>query len=193
MAPRPQRQPRLGLSGRTLALVATVALALSAATCGDDEDPPDDTTSTTEADSSSSTTLSPEEEVEAAYLAFADMGTRLLQAPNPEDPEIAQRASGEALGDLVDGLTTLRASNQRYELGPAYGQEVLGVSVTADSATAEVCVIEDSSRVEATTGEEIARGVTTSRWSATLLRTDQGWLVDEITEEENWDGEVACT
>lgn len=179
------------MSGRIAALAIALALALAAATCGDDEDPPDRTTSTTES-SSSSTTPSPEDEVEAAYLAFAEMGARLLQAPNPDDPEIAQRASGEALGDLVDGLTTLRASNQRYELGPNYGHDVLSVDAQQDTAVAEVCVVDDVSLVNSATGATEGTGITTAWSTVTLIRSGDGWLVDNITENRAEEGVVEC-
>lgn len=176
-----------GAGAVAVVVAVAVVLAVTVGPCSNDDEPPDATPRST------TTTLSPEQEVEAAYLAFAEMGARLLQEPNPNDPEIAQRATGQAREDLVNGLASLQESNQRYELGPQYGQQVLSMSVGRDQADAEVCVVEDSRRLDATTGEVLAQGVTTAKWAVRLLHTGQQWFVDEITELENWDGEVECT
>jgi hypothetical protein len=197
VAPRPERpsRPRWGHRRRTLgrvaALAIALALALAAATCGDDEDPPDRTTSTT-ASGNSSTTPSPEEEVEAAYLAFWEMAVRLAQNPNPDDPEITQRTSGEAMGELVDGLTTLRASNRRSEFGPQYAHNVLSVEVSGDVASLEDCTVDDSRVVDAATGQPVVEGVGTELLTVTMVRRDSRWLVDRFEHVEAWEGAVEC-
>jgi hypothetical protein len=172
--------------------ILLAAAFLLATACGDDDtqdSPPDPTTTTTDP---TTTTLSPEEEVETAYLAFANMGARLLQAPDPDDPEIAQRTSGQARDNLVDGLTTLKTSGQHYELGPAYSQQVMSVTVAPSRATAVICVVEDSQLMDTLTGAVVAMGLTTVEWTVTLVPVERSWLVDEIVEGEVQEGAVEC-
>src|ERR671911_181129 len=100
----------LGWRLRTVgaAVVACALLVLSSG-CGDDDgEAADDgtTTSTSETTvASTTTTQDPEAEVEAAYLAYWEMAKRLLAAPNPDDPEIARRASGINVDQVIDSLT----------------------------------------------------------------------------------------
>ncbi|HEY3141073.1 MAG TPA: hypothetical protein VGJ86_08080 [Acidimicrobiales bacterium] len=174
--------------GRWLAATAVVLL-LGATSCSDDDDDTAESSSTSS--TTTPTTVSPEAEVKTAYKAFADMGARLLQAPNPEDPEIAQRTSGEAQADLITGLTQLRDAGQHYELGPQYGQEVLSVALTDTGATGKVCVVEDSQLV-ASSGEVLAQGVTTVVWTVDLVEPAGTWFVDRIVEGEVQEGAVPC-
>jgi hypothetical protein len=169
-----------------------VALTLAVATgCGDDDDTagPDDGTTTTEAPD---TTLSPEAEVEAAYLAFWDMAVRLAGAPNPDEPEIVERASGEARDNLVNGLTTLRSAEQRSEFGQQYRHEVLSVQVDGQTAHIDDCAVDDSRVVDAATGEVVVEGVGTELLSATLISNGGDWLVDRFSQIESWEGVAEC-
>jgi hypothetical protein len=175
--------------GRWLAATAVVLL-LGATSCSDDDDDTAESSSTSS--TTTPTTVSPEAEVKTAYKAFADMGARLLQAPNPEDPEIAQRTSGEAQADLITGLTQLRDAGQHYELGPQYGQEVLSVALTNTGATGKVCVVDDVQLLDNATGNVLGEGTTTARWTVSLVEPDEQWLVETIAEEEIGEGALPC-
>lgn len=167
--------------------VALLVVVLTGATCSsDDDDAADDT-----GPSSTPTTQSPEAEVEAAYLAFAEMGERLLQAPDPEDPEIAERTTGEARAELEGGLRSLRDSGMRYVLGEAYGHDVLSTEVDADQAVLKVCVVDDSRQVDSA-GEVIAEGTTTVEWTVEMQRPSSEWLVASIIEDQVREGVVEC-
>jgi hypothetical protein len=193
VAPRQAHRPRRRITSlRATTLAATVALALSAATCSDDEDDADGASSTTEPANSTSTTLSVEEEVEAAYLAFWDMFIRLAQAPNPDDPEIAQRASGETRGNLVDGFTTQQSLNRRSEFGPEYRHEVLNVTTQGDTAVIEDCAVDDSRIVDVATGETVEEDIVTELLNVTLMRRGDTWSVNSSVRVDAWDGAVEC-
>jgi len=183
----PLALPLASLAGVVVCLLVGVLLLWA---CDDDsaDDPSDD-----DGSDPTSTTLSPGDQVEAAYLAFADMGARLLENPDPDDPEIAQRTSGEAQADLIAGLRTLVANGQRYELGPEYSHDVLAVTVDGVTATAEVCVIDDSRLVDASTGEVLAEGPTSVAWTVTLVMRDERWLIDQIVEGDVEEGADRCT
>lgn len=196
---RPRQAPRPGhrRAGRRLVVAgATLTLTLSAiaSACGDDDSSgasSTDPTSTTKPETTP-TTLSPEEEVEAAYLAFWDMATRLAEDPDPDDPEIPQRASGQALGNLVDGLTTLRAANQRTELRDNYEHNVLSVEIDGDSARLEDCAVDDAQIVDAETGNPVRESTVTELVEVTLVRSQQRWLVDSSSRIHAWNGPVEC-
>jgi hypothetical protein len=187
---------RIGVSRRagTLAAAATLALAATVFvvnSCGDDDSSEDDASTTTGPSETTSTTLSAEDEVEDAYLAFAEMGARLLQAPDPTDPEIAERSTGQAQSDLVDGLTTLRSMDQHYELGPDYGHDVLNIDVEGDQAVLDVCVVDDSWLLDST-GNTVAQGTTSVRWDVQAVRADDVWRVATITEQDVQQGVTEC-
>jgi hypothetical protein len=176
------------MGSRPLAMIAAALLALVAGTCQSDDDA-DDTSPTTDR---TTTTVSPEAEVEAAYLAFWDMAVRLAGSPNPDDPEIAQRASGDALADLVDGLHALRTANQRTDSGPTTGHDVLAVEVDGDRAHLDDCAVDESRLVDVDTGETKVEATTTTRWAVTAIRRDGRWLVDQFERTDAWEGAVAC-
>src|SRR5215207_6993415 len=133
----------MSVLGRQLRTVGTVAaacvvLVLSSRCGNDDGEAADDgaTTSTSETTiASTTTTQDPEAEVEAAYLAYWEMNKRLSEAPDPNDPELGERATGTALDKLVDSLTTMRAAGERFVFGPEYSHLVESVEVSDDNAT----------------------------------------------------------
>jgi hypothetical protein len=171
---------------RLAATIACAVLVLTGATCsGDDDDAADDTSTTP-------TTESPEAEVEAAYLAFWDMAVRLAESPDPDDPEIAERSSGDARDDLVAGLTALRDGGQRTESGPATGHDVSSVQIDGDEAELEDCAVDESTLVDVATGDSLQEGTGTTLWRVTLLKQADGWMVDQFERLQVWEGDVAC-
>lgn len=170
--------------------VALLALPLSFLACtgDDDDDSPDDSSP-----AESTTTLSPEAEVEAAYLAFWEMFVRLAQAPDPTDPEISQRASGDALRNLIEGLTDLQTLNRRSEFGPDYEHRVLSVELTSDNtAVVKDCAVDDSRIVDVSNGETVEQATVTELSEVTLLLRDTRWLVDHSRRLNAWEGAVEC-
>jgi hypothetical protein len=183
---------RLGIVGAT---VVAAALVPSLAACGDDggdagttTEPTADTTTTT---APTATTLDAEAEVEAAYLAYWAMNKRLAAAPDPDDPEIPERATGSARDHLVDSLTTLLAQGRRYEFGPEDRHEVASLDVQADTATVRGCAVADASLVNAS-GEVRRLALTTTLLEAELARSNGTWLVTTVSELDSWDGSTTC-
>jgi hypothetical protein len=169
------------MARRSLAIITTALLALGFACNSDDDD----------TSSSTTTTTSPEAEVEAAYLAFADMGARLLQDPDPSDPEIDERTTGQAKEGLVASLQSLSDARLRFEIGPDYSHDVEAVDLNGDDAVLDVCVIDDSKQVD-DSGQVTAEGVTTVDWTVEMQRDDDMWLVADITENEVQEGMAEC-
>jgi hypothetical protein len=162
----------------------------------DDSDADDDRTSTTITSNGTTSTIPVEQEVEQAYLAYWAMLDRLAQDPNPDDPEITQRATGDALAELTDFVTEMKDAGWRGEFGEQHSHEVL--SVDADDGTAQVehCAIDDSSVIDTSTGQGVGpsdEGVTTHLYKATLEESVSGWQVETISEEDNWPGAGDCS
>jgi hypothetical protein len=176
------------MGSRPVAMIAVALLALVAGTCQSDDDA-DDTSPTTDR---TTTTVSPEAEVEAAYLAYWDMFVRLTQDPDPADPEILERASGDALLKLSQGLSNMNARQQRAEFGPLYAHDVLSVEIEGQQSTVRDCAVDDSYLVDLATGETLAGNVATDLWEATMVRSDDRWLVDSIESVEAFRGAVSC-
>jgi hypothetical protein len=176
-------------------LVAIVLVGLLAAGCGggDDDSSPD--TSRRAPDSSSSTapptTRSAESEVEEAYLAYWAMTERLLEAPNPDDPEIAQRATGPVRGQLIDSLTTLRAQDHAVRSGPDYAHSLLSIDVEGDTSLVRDCAVDDAAVVDVLSGETIDERLVTVLLETTL-RQEGGWLVAEVDQQDSWEGKTTC-
>lgn len=190
------REPGRRLVGG-IASVGLTLLVAAGACGGDDDDGSDDTTTSSSADTqprqTTTTRFTPEEqEVIDAYLAFWEMAVRLGQDPDPDDPEIQQRASGEALGNLVDGLTTLRAAKQVTQTGESYAHEVLSVEIDGDTALLEDCAVDDSQLVDAATGEPVRGDTVTELVQVTLIDRDDNWLVDGSERIDAWSGVAEC-
>lgn len=180
---------------RARAVLLPLAVLLAVGACGGDDEPdedPPDTTAATPTTSPATTAPSPEAEVEEAYLAYWEMAARLSAAPNPDDPEIAERAVDPVLGVITDSLSTLRAQGQEVHLGDQYARDVTSVVVNGDEAVVRDCTIDDGERRDGSSQEVIDRYLNTVLLEATLVSVEGRWLVREIDQLNSWDGAVAC-
>ncbi|HKE76580.1 MAG TPA: hypothetical protein VKB57_23385, partial [Acidimicrobiales bacterium] len=102
-----RRRNRVTLAMAAGLMVAIVAggLVLAGRLLGtDDADDP----SGTKAPASSTTTVDPKVAAERAYREFNAMTVRLGAAPDPDDPEIAERSTGITRTTFVKALTGLK-------------------------------------------------------------------------------------
>lgn len=180
---------------RRLATIALVGLlAVGGCGCGgsDDDTSPPTTRRPSPTTSSPPTTASVESQVEEAYLAYWEMGERLLENPNPEDPEIPQRTTGDLRGEMIDGLTTLRAQGQAVRYGDQYSHDVLSVAVTSQGAEVADCLIDDGVVIDLQTGEQVRGGVVTVLYTTTMVREGEHWKASEAVEQRTWEGVSQC-
>jgi hypothetical protein len=191
----------MSVLGRRLSTVGTAAAACAllvlASGCGRDDggEAADDgvTTSTSETTiASTTTTQDPEAEVEAAYLAYWEMAERLLAAPDPDDPEIAKRATGTALTSAIDGFTTMRAQGQAIRIGEGYSHDVLSVDVRGMAATVVDCNVDEASRIEVTSGRVLTSATTTNLLTVELKSDAGQWQVASIQKTDAWEGARSC-
>lgn len=191
MVHEPRRRVRLSTS--VLVVAATMVVAGCGGGGGDDDDgggsSPDDSTATTA--ESTTTTLSETEEVEAAFLAFDAMYTRLRESPNPDDPELAERASGETLAGITDSQTTMRTLGETAVFGERQATHVLGVEFPEpETAVVRECTVEDRT-VNTRTGPD-GPFLATYWTDWTLLRVDGIWMVDHSKAIRRAEGEHSC-
>lgn len=186
VGPRARSDPRSGWRGGGFAIgLCVIAVAVASGACSDDGD--EETRNNagetvTTAPPETTTTVPVEQEVEEAYLAYWAMLDRLAQDPNPDDPEIRERASGQAQDMAVDGLTTMQDAGWRSEFGDEHGHSVLSVTVDGDEAVVQHCAVDQSQVIDTTTGEVVRDGSATIFYEAALRQTNIGWDVHTVAE-----------
>jgi hypothetical protein len=181
-------------------LVAIVAIALPLVACGGDDDAGGDTTTTeppkTTTTAAPTTTLSPEQQAEAdvraAYDAYWDMSERLAAAPDPQDPEIAERMTGSARDAVTTQLTELMATGQAVTFGDRNAHDVTEVTVEGGTARVRDCHVEDGRRYDVTSGETTLEALATVSLDIRLTHEGDAWKVSELRRTDAWEGEVAC-
>src|SRR5829696_6935205 len=179
--------PTVGALAALVAIALVITLTLS---CGGDDAPPDDPPPTTAP--VTTTTTSVESEVEAAYTAYREMVTRLLQNPDPDDPEISQRATGGVRDQLRSSLRSLRDQGRAIRFGEYYSYDVLGVTVRdGGAATVKACLVDDGETIDVASGDVISGGTATGIITVSLELVDGSWLVSLTPEPEFIDEGVA--
>jgi hypothetical protein len=135
-------------------------------------------------------------DVEAAYRAYLAMETRLTSAPDPDDPEIPERATGRTLDSLRATLADYAAKGQVIRVGPASAQTILSVEVAGSQATVTACYVDESGVFDAATDAAVVpTRIYTSIDRTTLERVDGVWRVSLRTapqDDELWEGVTTC-
>jgi hypothetical protein len=137
-----------------------------------------------------------EADVEAAYRAYLAMHVRLEGAPDPDDPEIPQRATGRTLARLKTVLADDVASGRVIRVGPAWSQTILSIDVDGDQATLRACYVDESGVFDAATGAILEPTRVSTSIDTTLLERDGGvWRVSyrqPPAADEQWEGVTTC-
>jgi hypothetical protein len=128
-----------------------------------------------------STTLSPEADVEQAYAAFDAMLARLNPAPNPDDPEIAKRTTGEFRAQFERVLADRRARRWAVKAGPDYGPQRVATTVRGESATVQSCYVDQAAIVNVDTGAAVDPMTTvTEHQTLTFVREEGQWKLRRL-------------
>lgn len=176
---RSRRRNRPLAQAAALTLSCLLPIATSCST--DDDDPP----STTQPPD-------PRDEVESAYLAYRDLVQRLLESPDPDDPELEDFADGENLEFLRTQLESLQTQSRALRFGSDYSVDVVAVTVDGSEATVQDCTVDDAQTVDAASGDVISEGVTTELLEAALTEEGGRWRVSSIDRLGQWEGATAC-
>jgi hypothetical protein len=207
IGPRTPGAPQRARGAATL----LVAFALALTGCSDDgEDAaPESTTATARRSTveSSSTTATPgstgtsqpsgsvEEQIASRYVAFWEARFAANQnPPNPDDPRLAEYASGEQLQNVVsetrarrdDGLA-LRAPDPSVT-----SHNVQVISVEGESAELQDCFVNDGVLYNAATGEIVDDSVVTRSVSAVLVIEGGVWKLARASVIQEWEGVAGC-
>lgn len=141
---------------------------------------------------SSTTTLTETGEVRAAFEAYSLMMDRLVQSPNPDDPEIPQRASGNTLAGIIDHQRTIQTLGVTARFGDRQAMTILSAVITSPgTATVRECRVEDMTEVHQS-GETLGPFLETYWTEYTLLEVDGVWRVDSSRAIERKEGEQPC-
>ncbi|HKE76674.1 MAG TPA: hypothetical protein VKB57_23855 [Acidimicrobiales bacterium] len=169
-------RPWLEGAGIALLLVGIVYVALGLRG-GSSDDP----AHRSAAGTTTSTSLSPEAEVEQAYRAFEAMLVRLSTAPNPDDPEIAQRTTGEFRARVERIMADRRARHLLVRFGAEAGPTSVSAVVHGGSATVKACYVDQAAIVNGRTGAVIDPMTTVHERLTVTLDEDRGlWKVSHF-------------
>jgi hypothetical protein len=130
---------------------------------------------------------------QTALDAYWAMEKRLLAAPDPTDPELAQRAVDPSLSALVDLLTTRQSTHEVAQFdGVTYHVDTAVSSASESTASFSGCIVDGARLVDTTTGAVVNDKVTTSRIEGTLVAVDSAWKVQRYDVLRTVDGEETC-
>lgn len=138
------------------------------------------------------------EKVEEAYRNFRLADRKASEIPDPTSPLLAAYATGPQLKAAVDAIEKLRRDGQATQQVPnsISRTTVKVVSVDGDKARVTECSVSDGIVVRADTRKpafDYPPGfVTTSLFTAEMVRENGSWKAWSITREQRWEGVGGC-
>jgi len=114
--------------------------------------------------------------------------------PNPDDPGLAEYASGEELAAVVANTARRRDAGQAIRSGDA-GLAHIGVgfvSAEASSASVAACAVDDGVIYDLESGDLVNAGVVTHNYQIDLELIDDVWKVSRIARIQQWEGVAGC-
>lgn len=114
--------------------------------------------------------------------------------PNPDDPGLAEFATGAELANVVEETTAKRDAGRAIRPGEGALAEVRVGSVVVDDSTgtAAVCSIDDGVVFDVESGDVIDDSVVTHSYTAQLAMVDGVWKVSQIVRLQMWEGVAGC-
>lgn len=168
----------------------------SATTTGSTSPRSSGTTSSTRVGTTSTSTRPAEQQevVDAYVAAMSAFEAALADPPNPDHPALAQTMGDPLLTEVRNLAGKWRGFGQagRFPDNSVHRTEVLSVEVKGDTATLEVCVVDDGILYEPATGRVLDEDVSTARDRATLSRADGIWRLTTREQLEKWEGVAGC-
>lgn len=115
-------------------------------------------------------------------------------APNPDLPQLADVATGEALQSVRDETTRRRDQGQAIRDGAQNlaAIRVGFVTVTGTTATVAACSIDDGVIFEVASGRIVNDAVYTHNYRIDLEQSGDVWRVSRIVRIQQWDGRTGC-
>ena len=137
----------------------------------------------------------PEEQVEAAYLAARAMFYELAQHPKPADRRVQEFAGGEYAAHVRAMLTNYWKLNIKIELPTRRMPpvKVIAIEVAGNSAGVEACIVDNALQVKADTGALVDDTVESRTTVARMEFIERRWLLTELTTKHTVPGDQGCT
>ncbi len=155
-----------------------------------------DPATTVTAPAPSEPTASVEESVAERIRGYFDAreAANAAPSPNPDDPRLAEFATGTELASVIEETTAKRDAGRAIRPGEGGLAEVRVGSVVFEEATgtAAVCSIDDGVVFEVASGDVIDNSVLTHSYTAELAFADGEWKVSQIVRLQQWEGVAGC-
>lgn len=197
---------------------AVVALLALLVACSSEPtgDAPPETTSTTVAPSTSATPTStsttttaparshrepewtPEQQpVVDAYHAYWDAYFEAFAEPvDPASADLVATTSQSFFADISANLEASVAAGEagRFPQNSIYESWVLEVNLIDGGARAAVrsCMVNDGIVYDINSGETVDTSVVTRQRDGLMIRRDDGWVVDQLVTQAEWEGIDGC-
>jgi len=139
------------------------------------------------------TTTTPEDAVKQAYLDYWKMSDRLSAVPDPNDPELAQRAAEPLLSFVRDNLSTEKAEGRTFTVpaGKPNDHRIQSVQISGSAATLTECFIDGRAELDHD-GNVIDDSVFSKLGSATLVQSGGVWLLTAVNFTQRTPGDGGC-
>jgi len=173
------------LQALAIASVAIVATGCSGPSTSSASGPSSDSRTSASPSASTGTgqtvsSASASAEAQAALDGYWAMIKRLLAAPDPADPELAQRAVDPSLSTTKDLLTTRQVSHQVVQFdGVPYHVDTKVSSVSDATAAFSGCIVDGGRVVDAETGAVLS----SKQFGG--LRGLTGWVKESMDHKKN--------
>jgi len=140
------------------------------------------------------TTADPKSEVLAAYQRFWQVWLEANDPPNPNDPRLAEVATGGELQTIrlsignaaFNGTYTRLPPHSRYSHRPSV------VTLSRRDALVMDCEIDDSRIIERSTGRVLNDDVVTEQLRSTAHLDGGVWRVSTVHQTRQWSGVRTC-
>lgn len=173
---------------RTCRAVAGIAIlaTLSVAACSSDDttapEPPPATTATSPESTTTTTAPDPQGEAVASYRAFWQAYLAAADPMNPEDPRLAERATGEELAAVRSSFLAVKAAGHvirgSLDLAPRVVSADAGTVVISDCYDDKTGLYAAETGVRQDKDDPARRQVT-----ATVVLVDGVWKVSAVKNE----------
>ncbi len=203
------RPPARTTRSRLGALLLSLTLAVGMATgCGDSSEKSsattsivDTTTSTTGAPTSTSAAPGSSDwsadqvaVINAYDAGLAAFAAAVSDPPDPGSPALVATVGDPLLTEFRNVAATWLGFGQaaRYPENSVHATHPMSVEVSGDTATAEICAVDDSVLYEPGSGNVLNDEVITTRIRADFKLVASAWILTGRERVESWQGVAGC-
>jgi hypothetical protein len=151
------------------------------------------TSTTTSTTAATTSTTSPDDAVKQAYLDYWAMIDRLNAAPDPNDPELAQRTEEPLLSDVKGQLDTTAHTGHSYKTpaGRPHSHTVSQIEASGQAASLHDCYVDGTVEFDES-GNTVDDAISTRQVESSLVLVGTVWKVSRLKFVDGAAGEVPC-